>query len=195
MILDVVRHGATATNLAGRFNVEDEGLPDKEFQRLRRAAFHTGGYRQIYVSPLRRCLDTAIALGLHSYKTDARLGERRFGVFAGLSPAECLARHGKDFEAFSLFDADFVIPEGESRSQHYARLVSWLAEIDQVADDPVLAVTHGGTVDFLYRLATGRPLHGGEQIHAGQNARLSRFRLEGERIQLIQFSAPLLGEV
>jgi 2,3-bisphosphoglycerate-dependent phosphoglycerate mutase len=191
MILDVVRHGVTAANVAGHFSLEDEPLLESQFEQLRSAEFRTEKYERIYVSPLRRCIDTARALGMRAYEKDARLSERNFGVFGGLTPSECLARHREAFEAFSRFDADFAIPEGESRSQHYARVASWLDEVSQVAQGRVLVVSHGGTIDFLYRLATGRPLHGGEEIYAGQNTAVSSFRVRGSKIGLIGFSTPL----
>lgn len=192
MIVDVIRHGLTAANLAGRFNVDDELLTPDEFERLQGAGFRAADYRCVFSSPARRCLDTAMALGLEVQHIDARLAERRFGIFAGLTPSECRQTHGQAFEAFSRFDGEFVIPGGESRSQHFDRLSACFGEISRRNDDPVLVITHGGTLDFLYRIAHGVPLYGGNKIHAGQNAAVSCFSVEWPRIEMISFSTPLL---
>jgi len=191
MLLDVIRHGATATNAAGRFNTDDEALLRSEVQRLRAAAI-PGHYDLIYVSPLRRCIETAEALGLSRFETDARLRERHFGVFAGLTPAECMASFPEAFGVFARFDAAFAPDGGESRAEHVARIWAWLEDVCRRAPARALAITHGGTLDFLYRQATGRDLHGGSQIYAGENAALSSFRVEWPQLELIGFSQPLV---
>ncbi len=191
MLLDVIRHGVTATNAAGRFNTDDEPLLPSEAPMLRAATL--GHYDAIYVSPLKRCIETAEALGLSRFETDARLRERHFGVFAGLTPSECTARYSEAFGVFARFDAAFAPDGGESRAEHLARLWAWLEDVCKRAPARVLAITHGGAVDFLYRHATGRELHGGEQIYAGDNAALSSFRVEWPHIELLGFSQRLIA--
>jgi hypothetical protein len=55
----------------------------------------------------------------------------------------------------------------------------------------VLEITHGGTIDFLYRMATAQPLHGGNRIFAGSHVALSRFELEYPALRLITFAVSL----
>jgi broad specificity phosphatase PhoE len=55
----------------------------------------------------------------------------------------------------------------------------------------VLAITHGGTIDFLYRMATAEPIHGGDEIFAGSNASLSRFEVEYPVLRLLTFAVSL----
>jgi probable phosphoglycerate mutase len=193
MRLDVIRHGITALNLDGRFNTEDEPLVDYEVRRLRTASIPTGRYKRVYVSPLRRCTETADALGLAGYQLDSRLCERRFGAFEGLTYPECKKRFGDAFEAFSLYDSEFAPEGGESRSNHFSRVSAWLQYACQAETDAVLAITHGGTLDFLYRLAKRESLHGGERIYAGENAAISSFNITWPQVQLLRFSVPLVG--
>jgi len=55
----------------------------------------------------------------------------------------------------------------------------------------VLAITHGGTIDFLYRLAVGIAMHGSERIYSGGNATLAIFDVDWPNVRLIDFDAPL----
>jgi broad specificity phosphatase PhoE len=192
MIIDCIRHGATASNLANRFTASlDEALTSEEEARLRVIRFDGSSYDQIFVSPLRRCVQTAECLGLGEWITEPRIAERGLGVFAGLTSDECASRHREAFEAFLAFDADYTIPEGESRGGHLARVLSWLEQIAQCKAARVLAITHGGTIDFLYRMAMAQPIHGGDEIFGGSNATLSRFEVEYPVIRLITFAASL----
>lgn len=192
MLLDVIRHGATDTNLAGRFNTVDEPLAAGESQRLRRVTIpRPDTYSSICVSPLRRCVETANALGLSGYQIDGRLSERSFGIFEDLTPAECRTRYRDEFDAFVRFDAEYRPEGGESRSEHFARFYDWLKEQHEAGLARVLAITHGGTLDFLYRMAKVLPLHGGDQIFSGPNAALSTFKITLPEIALMSFGHPL----
>jgi len=55
----------------------------------------------------------------------------------------------------------------------------------------VLAVTHGGTMDFLYRMGAGHPMHGGDAIFGGENLSRSSFRVEWPAVELLAFNEPL----
>jgi probable phosphoglycerate mutase len=192
MLLHCIRHGITASNLAHRFNdSEDEPLLPEEAAALRGALFPTDGYDRVHISPFRRCVETAAALGIRGGVLEPRLGERRLGHFQGLTSVACAALHAESFAAFRRFDADYVIPGGESRAQHLARVLEWLEETYRTASDRVLAVTHGGVIDFLYRIGTGHSLHGGARIFAGDNSSLSSFDVAWPSIELLEFSRPL----
>ena len=82
------------------------------------------------------------------------------------------------------------MPDGESRSDHFQRIESWLQTIQQTGR--VLAVTHGGTIDFLYRLATAIPLHGGNEIFSADNASVSRLEINWPAIRLVHFNVPVV---
>lgn len=57
----------------------------------------------------------------------------------------------------------------------------------------MLAVTHGGVIDFLYRMATDVPMHGGE-IHAGPNVALTTFELDWPKVSMVRRFVPLVEE-
>ena len=57
----------------------------------------------------------------------------------------------------------------------------------------MLAVTHGGVIDFIYRMASGHPIHGGEDIFGGENLGLTAFELTWPEIRLLAFSTELPG--
>lgn len=192
MILHCIRHGVTASNLAHRFNdSEDEPLADGQVELIRETAIDTALYDRIYVSPLRRCLQTAGALGLESWVVEPRIAERGLGIFQGWTGDECAERFPEDFKAFQAFDADFAIPGGESRAQHLSRIMDWLEEVAGAARGPVLAVTHGGVVDFLFRAASGRSMHGGDGLFGSENLTRTSVEIVWPHLQLLEFSQAL----
>lgn len=87
------------------------------------------------------------------------------------------------------FDADFQIPGGESRAQNLARVMDWLSEASR--HEEVLAITHGGTVDFVYRLGSGLPAHGGGQIFGSDNTSMSTFEVDWPDIRLLEVNKHL----
>jgi probable phosphoglycerate mutase len=192
MLLDCIRHGVTASNLAARFNdCADESLTGVQMAALRAIRFDASGYDALFASPMRRCLETAQCLGIAAPVPEPRIAERGLGIFAGLTPAQCAERFPDEFRRFSALDGDYRIPQGESRAAHLLRLSSWLEEIAASGARHVLAITHGGTLDFLYRMASGHPVHGGEKVFAGANAALSRFELDWPRVRMLFFERPL----
>jgi len=131
-------------------------------------------------------------LRLPSYIEEPRIVERHFGVFDGLSVSEVQEKYPEELAAFRRLDADFTIPGGESRAEHFRRVEEWLLEISR-KHRQVLAVTHGGTIDFLYRLGTNGVLHGGEMVYAGPNAGLSIFEVSWPDVRVLEHGLPLLG--
>jgi len=182
MILHCLRHGTTAANLAHRFNPEDDPLDEASVRALRAVTFASDGYDRVYVSPLVRAVQTA-----------HQITERGLGVFRGLTAAECAARHAEAFAAFSRFEAEPAIPEGESRGEHLARVAAWLEEAAAGAAERVLAITHGGVIDFIYRMAVGHSMHGGDDIFGGENLGLSAFEVSWPEVRLLAFSTELAG--
>jgi broad specificity phosphatase PhoE len=186
--LDIIRHGLTVSNQAHRFNDSDD---DPLVAPVTGVAVDPRAYDQIFVSPALRCQETARGLGLTAWRNEPRLLERRLGVFQGLTPDQCPEQHGPAFAAFQGFDADFVIPDGESRAQHFQRIRHWLDEVETSGARRVLGVSHGVVVDFLYRLGSGLPLHGGTTIFGGDNLGRSRLERVAGVWRLLAHSEPL----
>ncbi len=190
MQLTCLRHGVTPLNLAHRFNgMSQEGITDTQYNQLAEIDFDHTPFDAIYCSHLHRTAETARALGIASWITDARIAERNLGVFEGLTDSECESRYPESYASFRRFDAGFVIPGGESRAEHLARVLEWLQEA--AGHERVLAVTHGGTMDFLIRLGNDLPVHGGDEIFGGPNASISTFEVNWPSIRLIEEGVPL----
>jgi len=191
MRLTCLRHGRTVENAKGVYAGASDGvLADDERSRLGRVRFDASQYDTIFCSPSGRCVDTARALGVRSWIPEPRIAERDFGVFEGLSGAECEARYPDEYRAFRRFDAEYRPPDGESRAEHLARVVAWLQATR--THRRVLAITHGGTIDFLYRLACAIDLHGGPSLFSASNASLSTFVVRWPDLELVEFDAPLV---
>ena len=77
MILHCIRHGVTPSNLAGRFNdSEDESIDASAVEVLKTLAIGAEAYDRVYVSPMRRCIETAEHLGLRDWTLEPRIAER-----------------------------------------------------------------------------------------------------------------------
>ena len=190
MEVHCLRHGVTVGNVQGRYQgFCDSALTEEQLAAFSAVRFDSSIYDAVYCSPRGRCRDTAGALGIKSLIDEPRLAERHFGVFEGLPRAECERRFSVEFAAFQRFDADYEIPEGESRASNLARVLDWLEEV--AVYRRVLAITHGGTIDFLYRLATNKAVHGGAIVFAASNASVSSFEVHWPKIELIAYDVPL----
>ena len=69
-------------------------------------------------------------------------------------------------------------------------MLEWLQELGSLRR--VLAITHGGTIDFLYRMAQGIDLHGGTKIFSASTASLSTFDVRLPRVELIAYDRRLV---
>lgn len=188
--LHCIRHGVTKELLEGRFQGDsDAELAPDEIERIKAVRFDSSAFEAVYCSSLGRCVETADLLGLEAPILDRRIRERGLGIFQGLTRRECQDQYPGEFESFERLDADFQVPGGESRSEQLARVLSWLEEISHL--ERVLAVTHGGVVDLLYRLGTQRPLHGGGKLFSGDNLTLSIMYVNWPKVRLIDYNVPL----
>ena len=155
----LVRHGETDWNREGRWQGHsDTHLNETGREQARRIAAELDGVDVIYSSDLARAHETAeiIAgdLGL-PVRVDARLRERSFGAWEGLTAEQIeagfreehlrwLAREGAgadDAEPFEAFGA---------------RVRSFLADVlDAHPDQTVLLVAHGGSIRVIHAFASG----------------------------------------
>lgn len=161
----VVRHGETAWNAAGRIQghldspLNEEGLAQALLlgERLARERFDA-----IYCSDQGRVLQTIQPFvdrtQAQPVRTE-RLRERNLGVFQGLNSEECQKRYPQDYARFHGRDPEHVVPQGESIRQVYVRVSTLFSELAaRHAGQQILAVTHGGILDALYRFVTDMPL-------------------------------------
>jgi probable phosphoglycerate mutase len=119
-------------------------------------------FDQFYCSDLGRVLQTVQPLVDRTGKRPLptpRLRERHLGVFQGFTGPECQRDWPQDYARFHARDPDHAMPGGESIRQLYARVSAFFDEAAaKHAGERVVAVTHGGVLDALYRHATAIPL-------------------------------------
>ncbi|QOG05428.1 histidine phosphatase family protein [Aureimonas sp. OT7] len=148
----VLRHAPTAWNADGRIQGRtDCPLSPEGHERALTWRVPAGFCRApCFSSPLRRCLDTARAMGL-SPVVDDRLVEMDWGTLEGATLAGMRAGGGTDFARREAAGLDFRPPGGETPRETGARAVAVLA---QATSDAVI-VTHKGVMRALLALATG----------------------------------------
>lgn len=158
--LIVVRHGETLWNREKRM----QGTTDTQLSEIGLAQARAVGrrlaardFKALYSSDLSRARDTARVIGEHcghEVVIDARLQERRFGIFEGLTAAEIVARYPDEHARFASRDPDYEVPGGECARKFTLRCLGALAEIaDRHRGGEVVVVTHGLVLDSLYRVA------------------------------------------
>ncbi len=116
----------------------------------------------IYSSDLTRVRQTAQPLAEQLKQPvvlDARLRERHYGVFQGLTYAEAKEKIPEGYARFRVKDPDYAFDTGESLTQFNERALACV--LDLVKTHPgqsILVFTHGGVLEMVYRHATGRGL-------------------------------------
>jgi probable phosphoglycerate mutase len=124
------------------------------------------GVVRAYASDLSRARETAeivaAALKLASpVALDARLRERGYGCFEGLTREECETRHPEVWQRY-LADRRLVPPDAEPQAAIVARATAALREIataPYAAGEPVdpvaLVICHGGTIRTFVQAELG----------------------------------------
>jgi probable phosphoglycerate mutase len=85
------------------------------------------------------------------------LRERNYGIFQGITARELAANSPDTYARHQSRDLDYDYESGESLRVFAERVDTGLLLIArQHFGEQVLVVTHGGVLDIVYRLATGR---------------------------------------
>ena len=141
----------------------------------------------IYISDLGRAMQTAeviaARLGL-SVTSDRRLRERHLGSMQGMTKGEFREQHSEEYEQFESGGPDYQFPGGESARQRYERTVACCTEL--AARNPgktILAVTHGGVLNGLFRHSLRIPLTESRRFSLF-NAAINRFSIDGDTWRL-----------
>lgn len=179
--LILIRHGETLWNRELRMQGHrDSPLTDTGMHQARRLGQRLAdlSFSRLYSSDLGRAYETARSVaGVtgHEIATDARLRERHFGVFEGLTGDEIAARFPDEFKCFKSRNPAFVVPGGESAQQFRERCLAGLEDIaDRNSGATVVVVTHGLVLDIAYREAHGIEL-GAPRLVPLLNASLNVF--------------------
>ncbi|HVK83071.1 MAG TPA: histidine phosphatase family protein [Kofleriaceae bacterium] len=184
----LTRHGETTWNALGKL----QGHTDIELNDAGRGqaraladAFCTVGITAVWTSDLARARQTgeivAAALGLGAPTVEPELRERKFGVFEGLTRAECATQHPEAWRAWLAQTA--APPGGEARELATARMSRALGRIATThAAGTALVISHGGVMRLWLMEVLGStvPLIGNgttfELEHDGTAFRASRIR-------------------
>lgn len=164
--LCLVRHGETHWNVERRLQGHlDIPLNPTGLQQARATAESLAGERfaALYSSDLLRARQTAEAVAAATALVpsfEPRFRERCYGGFEGLTYDEARARYPQEYERFETRDPSFAFPNGGESLADFAERIRRM--LDALADahpgETVLVVTHGGVLDIVHRLATGKAL-------------------------------------
>jgi probable phosphoglycerate mutase len=165
--LCLIRHGETAWNAERRLQGHtDTPLNAKGELQARQMAQALKDinltFDVLYTSDLRRAADTANAVvelfGIEA-KVDSALRERHFGALQGLSTKEAPLLQPDIWQAHIARDLEHDLGGGESIQQFAFRVQNALATIqERHAGKTILVVSHGGTLDMMYRIASKQAL-------------------------------------
>jgi len=179
-----IRHGETDWNVERRIQGQID-IPLNETGRAQalamafNAAHHN--FDAIYSSDLMRARDTANMLAARrglDIKILPQLRERHFGIFQGLTAAEGKVNQPEAHTRYIVRDPDYDFVTGESMHSLAARVETAVHEMmHHHAGHTIAAITHGGVLDILYRISTGKPLHEPRDFNI-PNCALNWFRFD-----------------
>jgi probable phosphoglycerate mutase len=180
----LARHGETEWNRVGRWQgATDIPLSDVGRAQARELAgrLRDRGLARVHASQLSRARETAeivaAQLGLQAPATDARLRERGYGAFEGLTREECAVQFPGVWERY-LADRRLVPPGAEPLVEVVDRITAAMREIAATAfgeadPGPILVISHGGVIRSFIHTIVGvipPPL---------ENGAVFRIRFEG----------------
>jgi len=162
----VIRHGETIWNTQGiKQGHLDSPLNSVGVRQAQAIAVRLAEepFAHLYSSDLGRAYGTAQLIAAqtgHEIITDARLRERNFGIFQGSTDAEVKAEYPLEHRSHLDDKERYVIPEGESLQQFFARAVACLEDLSvRHNGQDIAVVTHGGVIDAWFRFVLDIPLH------------------------------------
>jgi len=179
--LCLIRHGETTWNAERRLQGHtDIPLNTKGVLQARQMAQALKNSKVVfdvlYTSDLKRATDTANAI-VELFGVDAivesALRERHFGALQGLTIQEAPLLQPAIWHAHTTRDLGHELDGGESIEQFALRVQNVLDKIqEQHSGKTILLVSHGGTLDMVYRIASKQALRA-ERVASVPNASLN----------------------
>ncbi len=179
--LCLIRHGETSWNAERRLQGHtDIPLNTRGALQARQMAQALKDIKLtfdvLYTSDLKRASDTANAVvelfGVDAL-VDSELRERHFGALQGLSFSEAPLKRPDIWPAHIARDLEHDLEGGESIQQFALRVQNALDNIQaRHAGKTILIVSHGGTLDMMYRIASQQALSA-ERVASVPNASLN----------------------
>ncbi len=156
-IVGFLRHGVTSANKARRIQGQTcWGLDDEGHSQARAFAASYGAVDRIWSSPIRRAMETAVALAPPTATPDDSLMEMGFGSWEGTSYDDLLAS-GDDI-ATRVFIGGEDLPRGggETFADVAKRMRTFLDRVEAAPAERTLAVSHGAAIKSLVADIHGR---------------------------------------
>lgn len=191
----LVRHGETDWNAQYRLQGhQDIPLNARGLAQAAAVAQALRGERfdAIYSSDLQRAQTTARAIAdvlALPLQLEARFRERHFGALQGLTRAEADQRHPGEYARVRMREPQACPPGegGESLAGFAERIQHALLTVcTRHAGGRILIVSHGGCMDIMYRLASGKPLTEARDFPLG-NATLNWLAHADESWQILSW--------
>ncbi|MDN0075331.1 histidine phosphatase family protein [Crenobacter sp. SG2303] len=192
--LCLVRHGETSWNrerrLQGQLDTPLNVLGRQQAQRVAARLADLAGtapFAALYSSDLERTRDTAQPIAERlalAVQLTPSLRERHFGQLQGLTPDQAAEQHPALQLAMQQRALDSDLGGGETLSTLAERLRRFLGHmLERHAGRQVIVVTHGGVLDVIRRLATGKTLDSPRDFTI-PNAALNWISHDGQTWQL-----------
>ena len=189
-----IRHGVTDWNLERRFQgcidieLNAEGVTQARLTAERLAGMPLAA---VYASDLRRARQTAEpiarAIGV-AVAVEPGLRERHYGAFEGRTHDELSRDHPEAYQQWRDRVPDYPLPGGgESLLTLRERVQAQMGRL--AARHPgqtIVAVTHGGVLDSIYRIAAGLAPDAPRRFELN-NASINRIGWDGERFHVIDW--------
>jgi broad specificity phosphatase PhoE len=201
--LVLVRHGQTIWHAENRYaGISDVALTPRGYEqaKLLAAWAQTAGLDAIWVSPLSRAQETAAlaarAAGV-TPRVDARLRELDFGQGEGRTIPEMEELFPEAIAAFYVDPVAHYLPGGEDPQEAAERAIACFKDIELAhPGGRVLVVAH----TTLLRLALCRLLGISLRLYRTvfpfmRNGALTEIRLDGDRVSLFEFNAPIASRI
>jgi probable phosphoglycerate mutase len=183
----LVRHGETDWNAARRLQGHtDIDLNARGLMQAKQMAHALKRinlqFDVLYTSDLQRAAKTAQAIEV-LFKTsaisNAALRERHLGALQGLTTDEAPIREPDLWKLHLSRNITEDLRDGESIQQFAERIRTALEKIRaQHSGKTILLVSHGGTLDMMYRIASNQPLDT-ERVVSVPNASLNWISHDG----------------
>ncbi|OYW80144.1 MAG: histidine phosphatase family protein [Polynucleobacter sp. 32-46-5] len=177
----LIRHGETTWNterrLQGHTDTPLNSRGEIQARQMAQALKNTSlSFDILYSSDLQRAVNTANAIeqlfGVQA-TIESALRERHFGVLQGLSIEQAPIAHPAIWQAHITRELDHDLAGGESILQFAARVEGVIEKLRMLhSGKTILLVSHGGTLDMMYRIASKQSL-GSERIVSVPNASLN----------------------
>ena len=153
----LMRHGADPSDRYGGWSTYGLTEKGKEQVHAAKSNLRNKGITQIYSSDLARAKETAeivandLSLGI-TYTPQFR--EASNGLWAGMLKTEAVKQYPGIY--WNALDWEETWPEGESPKQFFQRIQSaWYNFKNQIGDNTVLLVSHGGVINIILCLENG----------------------------------------